>query len=102
MTGRLTIWLMAAIAALGLCLLPATAQETAWTVAKTSGEAWVGSTTQPASLSQQTQLRPGDSVRTGRNGRVLLVRGQETILLSPNSAITVPEAGRAGFSTVIQ
>lgn len=102
MTGRLAFWFASAAAFFCACGLPAMAQDNIWTVAKTSGEAWVGSASHPASVTQKTELRPGDSIRTGRNGRVLLVRGQETILVSPNSAISLPEAGRPGLSTVIQ
>lgn len=102
MSGRFSLWLAAAVALLSVHVTSVVAQDAAWTVSKSSGEAWVGSASQQASLSQQTQLRPGDSVRTGRNGRVLLVRGQETILVSPNSAISLPEEGRSGLSTVIQ
>lgn len=102
MTGRFAFWLAAVAALFGAWLLPAAAQDAVWRVAKSSGEAWIGSASHPASITQQVQLRPGDSIRTGRNGRVLLVRGQETILVSPNSAISLPEAGRPGQSTVIQ
>ncbi len=81
----------------------ASAQDNIWRIAKVSGEAWVASQgVQPASLSQAIVLRPGDAIRTGRNGRVLLVRGAETMLVSANSAISLPEAGRSGMSTVIQ
>ncbi|WP_377844055.1 FecR domain-containing protein [Bosea sp. UC22_33] len=102
MTGRFAFWFAVAAAWFYTCSLPAVAQDNVWTVAKSSGEAWVGSASHPASLTQKTELRPGDSIRTGRTGRVLLVRGQETILVSPNSAISLPEAGRSGLSTVIQ
>src|SRR5689334_24592632 len=62
-----------------------------WSVSKSSGEVWITATgAQPASLKQEDSLKPGDSIRTGRNGRVLLVRGQETILIAPNSEITLP------------
>jgi len=48
----------------------------AWQVSKSSGQVWLTSSgVQPASLSEQETLKPGDSIRTGRNGRVLLVRG---------------------------
>jgi hypothetical protein len=64
-----------------------------WQVGKASGEVWLTTSgVQPASLTDQSTLKPGDSIRTGRNGRVLLVRGQESILVAPNSAITVPPA----------
>src|SRR6187455_1285300 len=62
-----------------------------WTVSKASGEVWLaGSDVQQASLKQQDVLKPGDTVRTGRTGRVLLKRGDETILISPNSVVGVP------------
>jgi len=62
-----------------------------WQVNKSSGEVWLTTSgVQPASLTEQGALKPGDSIRTGRNGRVLLVRGQESILVAPNSAITIP------------
>ena len=62
-----------------------------WQVSKSSGEVWLTTSgVQPASLTDQATLKPGDSIRTGRNGRILLVRGQESILVAPNSAITVP------------
>lgn len=81
----------------------ASAQDGQWRVAKVSGEAWIGSGgAQNVSMSSEQALRPGESVRTGRTGRVLLVRGAESILVSPNTAISLPEAGRAGMTTVIQ
>jgi hypothetical protein len=79
------------------------AQDTTWRVSKVSGEAWIGgSGVQPVSMSENPVLRPGETVRTGRNGRVLLVRGAESILVSANSSISLPEADRAGQTTIIQ
>lgn len=93
---------LAVIVAIG-AVPAAQAEDNLWRIAKVSGEAWVsGSGVQQASAAQQAELRPGDSIRTGRNGRVLLVRGAESILISANSAISLPEAGRPGMSTVIQ
>ena len=46
-------------------------------------------------------LKPGDTIRTGRNGRVLLVRGEETILISPNSVVGVAAEKKDGLSTTI-
>src|SRR4051812_21542369 len=73
-----------------------------WTVSKSSGEVWLGgSDVQQASLKQEDVLKPGDTVRTGRNGRVLLKRGEETILVSPNSVVGVPAEKKDGMSTTI-
>ena len=56
---------------------------------------------QQASLKQEDLLKPGDTIRTGRNGRVLLKRGEETILISPNSVVGVPAQKKEGLSTTI-
>jgi hypothetical protein len=73
-----------------------------WSVSKSSGEVWISTTgAQPASLKQEDTLKAGDTIRTGRNGRVLLVRGEETILIAPNSVIGVPTEKKDGLSTTI-
>lgn len=73
-----------------------------WTVSKSSGEVWLSGTgVQQASLRQEDLLKPGDTVRTGRTGRVLLKRGDETILIAPNSVVGVPAQKKEGLSTTI-
>jgi hypothetical protein len=74
----------------------------AWSVSKSSGEVWMTTTgAQQVSLGRQDVLKPGDTIRTGRNGRVMLVRGEETILVSPNSVIGLPTENSEGLSTTI-
>jgi hypothetical protein len=93
-----------AVLALVLVLQPLSmrAEDAAWTVSRSSGEAWLTvSGAQPAALSEQASLRPGDGIRTGHNGRVLLTRGEETILVAPNSAISLPRETKDGLSTTI-
>ena len=81
----------------------AQAQDNVWRIAKVTGQAWLGGDgVATVALSQQSVVKPGDSIRTGRNGRVLLIRGAETMMVSANSAISLPEVGRAGMTTVIQ
>ena len=78
------------------------ADDGAWTVSKSSGEVWLTSTgAQPASLKQEEFLKPGDTIRTGRTGRVLLKRGEESMMISPNSVIGVPAEKKEGLSTTI-
>ncbi len=60
-----------------------------------------GAGVQTVALTGEAVLKPGDSIRTGRNGRVLLVRGEETILISPNSIIGIPMEPKDGLSTTI-
>jgi FecR-like protein len=78
------------------------ADDGAWSVKKASGEVWMGSgDVQQASLKTDEMLKPGDTIRTGRNGRVLLVRGEESILIAPNSVIGLPAEKKEGLSTTI-
>ena len=78
------------------------ADDKPWKVSKSSGDVWtVTAGAQPVSLSQQADLQPGDTIRTGRNGRVLLVRGEESIMIAPNSAIGIPQRAADGMSTTI-
>jgi FecR-like protein len=74
----------------------------AWSVSKSSGEVWItNGEVQQASLSPADNLKPGDTIRTGRNGRVLLVRGEESILVAPNSVVALPAEAKEGLSTTI-
>src|SRR5438270_2778051 len=73
-----------------------------WSVSKASGDVWIASDgVQQVSLKQEEILKSGDTIRTGRNGRVLLVRGEESILISPNSVVGVPAEKKDGLSTTI-
>jgi hypothetical protein len=73
-----------------------------WTVHRSSGEvSLAGSGVQQASLKQEDVLKPGDTIRTGRTGRVLLRRGDEMILVSPNSVVGLPAQKKEGLSTTI-
>jgi hypothetical protein len=73
-----------------------------WSVTKSSGEVWMGTSgVQQASLKPDEILKPGDTIRTGRNGRVLLTRGEETILIAPNSVVGLPAEQKEGLATTI-
>ena len=67
------------------------------------GEFWISSseTPQAVSLTSDADVRPGQTVRTGENGMLLLVRGEESMLVSPNSVIDIPKDNRDGMSTTI-
>ncbi|MBK3666820.1 FecR domain-containing protein [Bradyrhizobium diazoefficiens] len=93
--------LMAALI-LGTASGASAADDGVWSVSKSSGEVWLATSgAQQVSLNQEETLKPGDTIRTGRNGRVLLVRGEETILISPNSVVGVPTEKMEGLSTTI-
>ncbi|PSO22940.1 FecR domain-containing protein [Bradyrhizobium sp. MOS002] len=92
----------AAALILGTASAASAADDGVWSVGKATGEVWVATSgAQQVSLNQQEALKPGDTIRTGRNGRVLLVRGEETILISPNSVVGLPTESKEGLSTTI-
>ena len=97
----------ARILAAGLLVLCSAMQVAAedaapWRVSKSSGEVWMTSSgVQNASLTDETLFKPGESIRTGPSGRVLLTRGEETILISPNSVVALPDKPQDGLSTTI-
>lgn len=87
---------------LGMASGASAADDGIWSVSKATGEVWVATSgVQQVSLNQQEALKPGDTIRTGRNGRVLLIRGEETILISPNSVVGLPVEKKDGLSTTI-
>jgi hypothetical protein len=78
------------------------ADERPWSVSKSSGDVSVTTTSgQQSTLAAGVMLNPGDNVRTGQNGRVLLTRGEETILISPNSSIGIPAQRKSELDTTI-
>jgi hypothetical protein len=73
-----------------------------WHVSRFSGNVWlVAPGVQQASLSQEAVLKPGDTIRTGPNGRVLLTRGAESMMIAPNSVVGLPAEAKSGLSTTI-
>jgi hypothetical protein len=76
-----------------------------WRISKSSGDVSIMTEGfQPVALAAGMILQPGNSIRTGQNGRVLLTRGNETILISANSAISFPKNGKqnAMSTTILQ
>ena len=95
--------LLGATLAVAIIAQAGNAERAVWRVSKTSGEVWIThSGLQAIALSNYESVAPGDIVRTGRNGRVLLSRGEETILLSSNSQVEIASDIKAGFSTIFQ
>jgi hypothetical protein len=73
-----------------------------WQVSKASGEVWVTNQgVQRASVTSETTIRAGDQIMTGQTGRVLLVRGEETMLISPNTVIAISDKNADGMRTTI-
>jgi FecR protein len=94
--------ILTAALAFGACSSALAADGGVWSVSKSTGEVWVTTTgAQKASLRQEENLKPGDTIRTGPNGRVLMVRGEESMLIAPNSVISVPAEAKDGMQTTI-
>lgn len=85
-----------------LVLGSAKADETNWRIGKTSGDVWISADgVQKASLTKAAELKTGDTIQTGGNGRVLLQRGAESIVISPNSVIGIPKQTSGGIQTTL-
>src|SRR5215470_6757174 len=82
--------------------LEAIAQDSGWRVSKSSGEVWVVTPgAQPAALTSDAVLTPGATIRTGENGRALVVRGADTMLISGSSVVSIPGDTKEGSWTRI-
>jgi hypothetical protein len=98
--GRVATTALVLLLAASACTVAA--ENDVWSVSKSSGEVWIATDqAKQVSLKQDETLKPGDTIQTGRNGRVLLVRGEETILISPNSVVGLPLEKKDGLSTTI-
>ncbi len=57
----------------------------------------------PASVSLRAALSPGDIVATGANGRAMLTRGDDYVVVAPDSRLALPkEQQETGFTRLIQ
>jgi len=91
-------------AAFALVTFASGAEAADWSVEKASGQVWVISDrTSPAVLHKKTILTSGATLQTGPNGRVLLVRDEETIVVTPNTVISLPgETTESGLTRILQ
>ena len=73
-----------------------------WKVAQTSGKVFIQQKgVQLVSLSKGGSLKAGSVIVTERNGRVKLVRGDQTMIVSPRSMVTLP-ADRGGKTRILE
>lgn len=91
---------IAAAVVLG-CAAPALAAP--WAVQRATGEVTITAPgAQTISIKSRTELPNGATVRTGKTGRMLLVRGTETMTVGPSAVLTVPGDNIFGFTKVLQ
>ena len=77
--------------------------EAGWTVARSSGQVWIGAdAAQKISLRPNADLPAGATVTTGAGGRVLLTRNKEVMTIGPNAVVTIPADSLLGFTTITQ
>lgn len=94
--------------AIVLCLTqpiasPLAEDQTAWVVAESSGRVIVSSgIVDRVSLRQGDQIAPGSRIRTLENGRAILTRGEDVIIMSPNSEVAVPTSQPAFGTRLLQ
>ena len=98
--------LMALAALLAICFVPmsAQAQERAWKVTKWSGAVtWTTAAGQTATSLDGAVVGPGDRLSTGANGRVMMSRGPDALVMSENSVLQIPLSEIAGSTpTIVQ
>ena len=83
---------------------PAFAKDGAWILTQKSGDVRVlRSGLQPASVQVRAALSPGDLVATGANGRAMLTRGDDYVVVAPGSRLLLPKEQQAkGLTRLIQ
>ena len=85
---------------------PAVSKEVAasWIVTQKSGDVRVlRNGVQPASVQLRAALSPGDVIATGANGRAMLTKGEDYVVVAPASRLMLPkEQQQTGFTRLLQ
>ena len=76
----------------------------AWIVAQKSGDVRVfHNGLRPASVQVRAALSPGDVIATGANGRAMLTRGDDYVVVAPGSRLMLPKGEeKRGFTRLLQ
>ena len=72
-----------------------------WTISETSGPVLIAAPGVSRAAQRGGMLAIGDVVSTGRGGRAVLVRGDEYLVVAPNTRITVADPAASGGLTQI-
>ncbi|MFZ4748124.1 MAG: FecR domain-containing protein [Sphingomonas sp.] len=72
-----------------------------WTMSESSGQVTVASSGLVRVASRGATLSVGDVITTGAKGRAVIVRGQEYLVVAPNSRIRVADPAKSGGMTQI-
>jgi hypothetical protein len=72
-----------------------------WSISESSGQVSVVSTGLVKAAVRGGAVATGDIINTGRNGRAVLVRGEEYLVVSPNTRLRVADPAKTGGLTQI-
>ncbi len=84
-----------------LCSSTAYAQSGPWVVSEKSGSVTIGQNGITKLAISGHILNPGDTVKTGKRGRAVLTRGEQYLVVSPNSHIRIAQPKTDGKLTQI-
>ena len=89
--------------AIALVSFASGAQAADWTVQKTFGQVWLQSSdVQKVALTRGHSLKGKTTIVTGTNGKVVLVRDAESMIVGPNATVTIPGPNIFGRTTIRQ
>ncbi len=99
----LSRWMRIVAVALAVAAAPTATAGDGWRVVDTAGGVRFGGTgMMPVALTRDQEL-PGDAwIETSANGRVVLAREQETIVVEPNSRVMLPTEKVNGNTQILQ
>ncbi|WP_043948032.1 FecR domain-containing protein [Candidatus Phaeomarinobacter ectocarpi] len=76
--------------------------ESAWQVESRSGDVWIAHEgVTPVALGSKQMLASGTMLTTGATGRVIIRRGEEAIVVAPNTSIQLAPQSKQGLATTI-
>ena len=84
-----------------LCSTSAFAQAGPWIVTEKTGDVFVGQSGITKVAIKGNSLTEGDSVKTGKTGRAVITRGEQFMVISPNSHIRIANPKDDGYLTQI-
>jgi len=103
MTGIRKVLAAGLASVLAVPLLTASAGATEWSIERMSGNVQIHDGESWVRLDQDRVLNAGDSIWTGRNGRIHLMNDQGSVLLAPRSLVKIPaQALPNNFSVLFQ
>jgi hypothetical protein len=96
--------MFAILAAATLCFSKSAVAADNWTVVQAVGDVTVISApgVTPIAVKPSAPLPDGATITTGPSGRAVLLRGRETIVMSPSSQVTLPNGPNKSISQVKQ